>query len=480
MVNLKYICLSDLHLGADYSILTHSDPLTPSATLSALGVALRQLVADVSSPTQPQLLLLGDVLDLSQSPFHKTAMGFQRFVEVFFPHEGAPLFSSSVVYIPGNHDHHLWQSANERDYLAQIPPPAQELPRLSAVTPMFVQPQRESALLTTLMCGYEHLNREHASVTVAYPNFGVVSSDGERGIAFHHGHFIESFYRLLSELRWLIEPHLRDPTSVEALERQNAPWIDFFWSAFGSAGRAGKDLDTLYFLLQDNAAANRWLSHLSKRIVHRLLPYLPMSGEAEMQRIAQLATKVVLDLVVERGAELERNSYLSVLSDSSVAGLRWYLEAPLARQIQSERHDTIPKDMTFIFGHTHKPFEDELPLAMYQLPVKLFNTGGWVLDEPMMTPCEGAAVVLIDDALNLVSLRLYNDPVNGVPISVHIPPSGAYPRANNPLRSAVAYALDRGQRLWQEFSNQAAQALRQRYQFLIQHFDVDARNQPRA
>lgn len=115
MTNLKYVCLSDLHLGADYSILTNSNPLQPSATLAAFGIALRRLVADLGSATTPQLLLLGDLLDLSQSPFHKTAMGFQRFVEALFPSDGASLFSPSVVYIPGNHDHHLWQSINEHD-----------------------------------------------------------------------------------------------------------------------------------------------------------------------------------------------------------------------------------------------------------------------------------------------------------------------------------------------------------------------------
>lgn len=234
-----------------------------------------------------------------------------------------------------------------------------------------------------------------------------------------------------------------------------------------------RNLDTLYFLLQDSAATNRWLSRLSKRVVRYLLPYLPMGGEAKAQHVTQLATKAVFDLVVERGAELERNSYLSVLSDSSVAGLRWYLEAPLARQIKDERHNGIPRDMTFIFGHTHKPFEDELPLASYQLPVKLFNTGGWVLDEPMMEPCEGAAVLLIDEDLNVVSLRLYNDPVNGVPTDVHISHCGAYPRADNPLRGAVEHALDRKQGLWKEFSSQAAQALRNRYEFLVQHFDFE-------
>jgi hypothetical protein len=306
-----------------------------------------------------------------------------------------------------------------------------------------------------------------ASVRLAYPNFGEISRDGTRCVVFHHGHFIESLYRLMSDVRWLVESHPSTPTTVAELERQNATWIDFVWSTFGETGKVGQDVVDLYTILQDNAATNRMLSRLSEQIVRRLRPYLPMSGEAEVLHYARLVIKVVLDLLGERWAEAERHSYLSVLSDASVAGLRWYLDGPLAQQIKSERQGQMPEDVTFIFGHTHKPFEDYMPLVNYPEPVKIFNTGGWVLDEPKMVPLEGAAVVFVDDELNIVSLRLYNDPLNQIEPTVHIPTSGAYPAKTNALCTAVQAALQRYPEQWQAFTDAVARALEERQRLLI-------------
>ena len=84
MANLKYVCISDLHFGADNSILTNVDPSTGQpdpvktpATLVALGSALNALTADLPCSQPPKFLLLGDILDAGVSPIGVTAMGFE-------------------------------------------------------------------------------------------------------------------------------------------------------------------------------------------------------------------------------------------------------------------------------------------------------------------------------------------------------------------------------------------------------------------
>jgi metallophosphoesterase superfamily enzyme len=124
---LKYVCLSDLHLGADYSVLTRMDDegktnlLKPSATLDALGTALRQYVPAVSDTEHPTLILLGDVLDLGLSSTGAVAQAFKRFIEALFPAQVQPVFSTQVLCVPGNHDHHLWRTA--QDQLVVVPHP---------------------------------------------------------------------------------------------------------------------------------------------------------------------------------------------------------------------------------------------------------------------------------------------------------------------------------------------------------------------
>ncbi len=494
-VDLKYVCLSDLHLGARYSILTGADAAAQSDTLRTFGLALEGLLRQMSGPELPTLLLLGDVLDLGLSPLEDAAMGFQHLIEsLFIPSLGKEILSPTIIYVPGNHDHRVWSSARDQDYTSRIrtTQAPQRLEPPSVVTNMFATPDTmiESDLLTTLMRSVPASVPQTGSVRVAYPNFGLLSrEDPGRCVVFHHGHFIESFYRLASTTRSLLEAGYAPPTDISDVELQNATWIDFVWSSFGQTGAVGTDVMNLYTVLQDTAATDRFLSTLEKRIMRRLLQYVPMSGEAEVRHYAKASAKALLDITVERWADLERNSRLSVLSDDSVQGLRWYLEEPLHTQINHEL-GRVPDDVTFVFGHTHKPFQDLLPVDTYRLPVKIFNTGGWTFNAPDMAPVEGAAAVFVDDRLNVVSVRLYNDPVNDTLTPVAIPVNGAYPWDSrehppdpniNPLQYIINDALAQDtDGLWKDFTTAAAAALRAQQSWVLQTFDAETTGRPTA
>jgi len=69
----------------------------------------------------------------------------------------------------------------------------------------------------------------------------------------------------------------------------------------------------------------------------------------------------------------------------------------------------VPAEVTFIFGHTHKPFEEVFPFAGYRSGVKIFNNGGWVVDSMDPAPLKGAAIILVDEDLNTASVRMYNE-----------------------------------------------------------------------
>ena len=112
---LKYICLSDLHAGALTSLLTDlrrpkdggrlsaSSEKVSETTLAfktALAAFLGRAVG--TSPTLPQLILLGDVLDLQFSRRKDAtgaALGFLRGLGE------SGLLSKDVIATAGNHDH---------------------------------------------------------------------------------------------------------------------------------------------------------------------------------------------------------------------------------------------------------------------------------------------------------------------------------------------------------------------------------------
>src|SRR4051794_24478633 len=99
MGNVRYVCLSDTHFGASNSLITHLaddgtvDASQPSHTLIALVDCLREVLSKLGDPAHPPTLVLnGDILDLALSSTSASSMVFERFVELAFPTDRAPLF----------------------------------------------------------------------------------------------------------------------------------------------------------------------------------------------------------------------------------------------------------------------------------------------------------------------------------------------------------------------------------------------------
>ncbi|MDZ7647351.1 MAG: hypothetical protein U5K54_09305 [Cytophagales bacterium] len=67
------------------------------------------------------------------------------------------------------------------------------------------------------------------------------------------------------------------------------------------------------------------------------------------------------------------------------------------------------------------------PSVIISIPVKVYNTGGWVLDVPKMVATQGGSMVLIDEDLRIASMRLFNDPINDTLNPVTVNGVGGYP-----------------------------------------------------
>ena len=88
----------------------------------------------------------------------------------------------------------------------------------------------------------------------------------------------------------------------------------------------------------------------------------------------------------------------------------------------------------------------------------VFNTGGWVVDEVERRSQIGAAVVLLDDALNTVSLRMYNEFENEDNYAVKVSHLKVEGQAN-PLAYHIASSVMPHEDPWREFSKRAAKAI---------------------
>lgn len=468
MPDIRYVCLSDMHLGEEDSLLTNlkvastdTDPAVASPVMQQLIDCLKLLISCNEKPEKPSLILNGDILELALTTDNQAAMAFERFIELIMPPEGG-LFDK-IIYIPGNHDHHLWESARETQYANYIKKirPGKPLPVPWHTTNMFVETDPNPVpayFLTRLVQRHRHL--KDLVISTAYPNFGLLSEDRQKCTIFHHGHFIESLYQLMSFLKTLIFPDHPAPLHVWDIEAENFAWIDFFWSVMGRSGQAGQDVEIIYEKMQDRQQFSNLLKRLAATLAKRY--DLPGWGDAMEAKILKLGFDFMLDRIMER----ERTQAADILSRSAEKGLWAYVNGPLRNQILTETKGHMPSDVTIVFGHTHKPFQEDMNFRGYPQWVNVYNTGGWVVETVKPEPIHGGAVVLVDEHLNATSLRMYNesDILEGYTVGVE---EAIHPGEDfSVFHKRILGLVNPSEAPWKGFSSSAARAISVRAQNL--------------
>jgi hypothetical protein len=86
--------------------------------------------------------------------------------------------------------------------------------------------------------------------------------------------------------------------------------------------------------------------------------------------------------------------------------------------------------------------------------VSVYNSGGWVVDTMTTEPIHGGAIVLADEGLNVLSVRMYNEAENQRrwPVKVE-----ALDGSENPLYAHVAKIIKNDQDPWLSFSRVVAE-----------------------
>ena len=461
MPHIRYVCLSDLHLGEEDSLLTNLsgeeiDPFHPSPVMCRLVGCLRHLIAENRDRQKPTLILNGDILELALGHENQAAMVFQRFIELIMP-EGDELFEE-IIFIPGNHDHHLWELARETQYLNHITShlqPGSPLPFPWHATNLFIKPGHQpvpSFFLTDLVRCCR--NVRNFQILTAYPNFGLLSEDGRQCIIFHHGHFIESLYHLMSTLKSLIFPRRKLPQHVWDIEVENFAWIDFFWSALGRSGEVGEEVEIIYEKMQDPEQFGKILGTLSQSIRKRYGFW------------HYLAAFILRFYLLRKMTGRERLKVDTLLSNDARKGLRAYVDGALRKQILLEQHGEMPAHMAFLFGHTHKPFQKMMAFKGYPEQVDLCNSGGWVVEGEAAQPLHGASVVLIDEHLETLSIRMFNERSDPAGYTVRVEEAANQKKAHSPFYTKIKGLVDPSAPPWKTFSETVAVDIRERIDHL--------------
>jgi hypothetical protein len=353
---------------------------------------------------RPTLVLLGDLLELALTRDDIAYEAFSRFLELAYPAAGGGRFDPEILYVPGNHDHHLWETAREGQYAAYLAglPPGEVPGAPWHVTRLVTQRDPDPVHSTVLQAVVDRARPGLGlRVRVVYPNLAIEHPGDRRLLLFHHGHFTEGIYTLMSSGRSLAFPGRQPPVEIWELEADNFAWIDFFWSSLGRSGGVGDDVGLVYEMLQDPTAVEALALGVYERA--------PLRGRSGWLRRGPLgwSTRRATRAAVGRLAAPERFRASAVLSEGTRARLAAYLGGPLLGQVRRERAPDkpgptgIPDEVTFVFGHTHKPFSGSIEVPGYPGPVQLVNDGGWVVDAVEAKPLAGASVVLVTDDLDV-------------------------------------------------------------------------------
>ena len=444
MAAIRWLCVSDLHLGALNSVLTaiapdgeHVDRSSPSPVLVALCDALRSLRSGTGTGP-PELIVLGDMFELALSSTEEAAATFAHLVVALGPGTADAAIAPAIRFVPGNHDHHLWSRARGACYLEHISglPRSQALPVEAHATRLLPDndpyPVRDT-LIELLAARAD--TRAVITVEQSYPNFAIADSAGRKAVVFSHGHFIEPLYRAMSTLQDLRQGQDLLQPSADDVEAENGAWIDFFWSSMGDSGDVGRWARQLYESLQSDVAIEAEIDAMRRAVSNR-----PVS------RVKNHLEGLLLDggltAAVKRSLRRERHEPV-LLSDNGRKGLTTYLSGPVARQVDDEIGSAA--EVAFVFGHTHKPFLELDHPAVLPGPGTVVNTGGWVVDTTEPEPNKGAAVILIDEDLNIAALRCFGQGAGaGHEVVIDGPPG----EAANPLVSELRSTIDPARDPW--------------------------------
>jgi hypothetical protein len=470
MIPIRWVCISDLHLGALNSLLTNVtgdgervDGSAASPVLTALCDCLRSLRRPGQDP--PELIVLGDLFELALTAPEDAAATFSQFVAALRPGSADGAIAPALRFVPGNHDHHLWTRASDDRYLHRLEEDttAVPAPRDRHATHLLpandTMPVRDRYIEILARRG-----QPGCAVTVeqSYPNLGLVAQDGARAVVLSHGHFIEPLYRMMSLLDTVFGSPRAGAVEAWQLEADNGGWIDFFWSSMGDSGDIMRVTRSLYESLQSHEAMHAEIAAIERAI--KVAGRSHGRADIEAHAVAELLRAGVGTAVRERhrgGASL---------SPHAEAGLRTFLNGAVATQVTAEIGH--PEDLTFIFGHTHKPFAEPRTLDAFPTPVNVVNTGGWVVDAPQVNPVKGAALILIDDELNVAAVRCYTEGPDASSYRLRIEPVGV--GESNDLVDELRATIDPDRDPWLRLAQQTQSAVTDRGRQLVDRQNSDA------
>lgn len=269
-------------------------------------------------------------------------------------------------------------------------------------------------------------------------------------------------YSLIFELLFS-KTDREQPKEMWDFEAENFAWIDFFWSAMGRSGEAGRTVEAVYEAMQNPVRFREILNGVAENIAENYdVPGIPGN------RLERRALQILFNKLADKLENSERRSDGALTSEVE-DGLQWYLTEPVLKQMgHDDKTETLTLSNTsFIFGHTHKPFAKSIMVDGEGTCVDCYNTGEWIVETTKPKPVHGGAITLLDEDLNIAQLRIYNEASSSDEYGVKIDKLEDAEEAANPLVEHLRSKAQLGTNpVWEKLSAAIAEEVKTKATYL--------------
>ncbi len=421
---MKIAIISDIHLGDKKCKLLRPIEDSPQKKNSSqmedaeqyrTTDTFNELCREIKKFTKGQgpldyLVLNGDILDFSINEFDDTC----RIAKPFFRALAESKLAKTIVYIPGNHDKHIWDAVEwERNIIMKLK--------------AFDKPKDFTRVQTGLI--------DYAKGNLYLPNVTTLGNEGEYGGLFleglfdkdnflrmnvvyptlfiknstdtylvTHGHMLDMAWVLLSELLGG-EPGIAKNPNMHELEEYNIPITSMICTGVGQAGSVSQ----LFYEIQVQAKKGRTtrLEKTLRNVIPKLDKLVDFPWYA--RRFGYLLPRLFLKSILRKMAtEIKDSRYNEQFLDEDSIKRR-FLRFYAASCLRAKEDFGIDPPKKMIFGHTHEPIPIDNPFKIKksELPdlgvpeVWAYNTGGWLKEGT-----KGAEVFFFDDDGTLSSVSI--------------------------------------------------------------------------
>lgn len=405
MTNPLAIVLSDLHFGEESSVLHYGQKFKQGKHPSVQKL-ITLIKKEAYEGSIPFLILAGDTLDFSLASTEDAVSDFRMFLE-----DVAGLFDA-FVYIPGNHDHHIWRTLQEQVFVVnriQKKTKIENFPQeqigtvdeTGKIVLKGVDPQKTLGVKTFLNDLLPDAAKDK-DFAVTYPNLYLEFENPGRNILITHGHFFEVAWTLVSDI---FKRSLNLTTmNYGTLERINSPLTEFGWYGLGQAGQLSIFIEELYKEIKNSEDRKLTLALKDlKDYLDELWSFKPTKKEGFLFRVREFFSNVnvslkeaLSDQALKLMTHLVKSLVMSQIEDREAytggSPMRHYvdiLDNPITRnRIKNYVSHCFGRPYEFkprqiIFGHTHIPIKQgnlDMTFQGGAWNAAVYNTGGWVVD----------------------------------------------------------------------------------------------------